>query len=394
MTDFIIRLFVKNYKETEDAKVRESYGKLSGIVGIITNLILSAMKVLIGVIFGSIAIIADGINNITDAGSSIITLIGFKLAGLPEDKDHPYGHARYEYITGLIVSFVIIFLGIRLLKESVLKIIHPDPVQFSVLTTVILILAILIKLWQMLFYKKIGTLIRSTTVMAVSKDSRNDILATGAVLLGLITGKLTGLQLDGILGALVACFIIYSGIELVRETTSPLLGEAPDPELVKEIERKTMSYDGVLGIHDLVVHNYGPGKIFASVHAEVDSKTDIMVSHDLMDCIERDLQKDLGIQVVIHMDPIVTDDPIIIELKELVREVILSIDPVLTFHDFRTVPGVTHTNLIFDIVAPMRYRLSDDELIKLVEQKVKERDGKLCVVITVDKDYTNGGASN
>jgi len=229
--------------------------------------ILSALKVTAGLVFGSIAIVADGINNISDAGSSIITLIGFKLAGLPEDKNHPYGHARYEYITGLVVSFVIILLGFQLLKESVIKIIHPDPISFSLLTAILLVIAILIKIWQMCFYIKVGKKINSTTILAVSKDSRNDIIATSAVLLGLIVGKVTGIQLDGILGAMVAVFIIISGIQLIRETVSPLLGESPDPELVEQIRSIMMSYDGILGIHDLVVHEYGPGKIFASAHA-------------------------------------------------------------------------------------------------------------------------------
>ena len=390
MTGLLIRLFIKEHENTSDPKVREAYGKMSGAVGIASNLLLSAIKVIIGILFNSIAVIADGINNITDAGSSVITLIGFKLAGLPEDKDHPYGHARYEYITGMIVSFIIILLGIQLLKESITKIMHPDPVSFSPLTAAVLVTAILIKLWQMMFYNRIGKIINSATILAVSKDSRNDILSTSVVLIGLVAGAVTGIQMDGILGALVAGFIIFSGIQLIRETVSPLLGEAPDPELVKEIEKLIMSYDGVLGIHDLVVHEYGPGKVFASVHVEVDSKTDVMVSHDLIDRIEREVNRQLGIHFVIHMDPIVVDDPLIEGYREDVKNIIGSIDPVLKFHDFRCVPGPTHTNLIFDVVVPIKYDMTEEELTGRIDKAVKEIDENLYTVITIDKDYING----
>lgn len=390
MTEILIRKFIKDFKNTANPEVREAYGKLSGAVGIVSNLILSALKVTAGLVFGSIAIVADGINNISDAGSSIITLIGFKLAGLPEDKNHPYGHARYEYITGLVVSFVIILLGFQLLKESVIKIIHPDPISFSLLTAILLVIAILIKIWQMCFYIKVGKKINSTTILAVSKDSRNDIIATSAVLLGLIVGKVTGIQLDGILGAMVAVFIIISGIQLIRETVSPLLGESPDPELVAQIRSIMMSYDGILGIHDLVVHEYGPGKIFASAHAEVDSSVDVLTSHDLIDRAEREINSQLGIHFVIHMDPIVLNDPMLDKYKKAVGDIISAIDSKIKFHDFRCVTGQTHTNLIFDIVVPMGYKMTDDEICRLVENKVKDFDEKLCTVITIDKDYTNG----
>ena len=390
MTEILIRKFIKDFKNTANPEVREAYGKLSGAVGIVSNLILSALKVTAGLVFGSIAIVADGINNISDAGSSIITLIGFKLAGLPEDKNHPYGHARYEYITGLVVSFVIILLGFQLLKESVIKIIHPDPISFSLLTAILLVIAILIKIWQMCFYIKVGKKINSTTILAVSKDSRNDIIATSAVLLGLIVGKVTGIQLDGILGAMVAVFIIISGIQLIRETVSPLLGESPDPELVAQIRSIMMSYDGILGIHDLVVHEYGPGKIFASAHAEVDSSVDVLTSHDLIDRAEREINSQLGIHFVIHMDPIVLNDPMLDKYKKAVDDIISAIDSKIKFHDFRCVTGQTHTNLIFDIVVPMGYKMTDDEICRLVENKVKDFDEKLCTVITIDKDYTNG----
>ncbi|MBQ4340048.1 MAG: cation transporter [Firmicutes bacterium] len=390
MTELIIKKFVKDYENIADAKVRETYGKISGMVGIATNTILSVIKIVIGIIFSSIAIIADGINNLTDAGSSVVTLIGFKLAGMPEDKDHPYGHARYEYITGLIVSFIIIVLGIQMMKESFVKIIHPDPVNFSWITIIFLALAVVIKLWQMLFYKTVAKKINSATVMALSKDSRNDVVSTAVVLLGLLIGGLTNIQLDGILGAFVAAFIIISGIQLVKETISPLLGEAPDPELVKELETMVAGYEGVIGIHDLVVHDYGPGKIFASLHAEVDSRVNVMVSHDLIDCIEREVNDKLGIHFVIHMDPVVLDDPMVDRYRNLLSAVMQDIDPVLRFHDFRCVAGPTHTNLIFDIVVPINYNKEDDDIISEVQQALKDIDERIYAVITIDKDYTNG----
>ena len=390
MTEFIIKRFVKDYENIADVKVRESYGKMSGAVGIATNTLLSFIKIVIGIIFSSIAIIADGINNLTDAGSSVVTLIGFKLAGMPEDKDHPYGHARYEYITGLIVSFIIIVLGIQMMKESVVKIIHPDEVNFSWITIIFLALAVLIKLWQMMFYNKVAKKINSATIMALSKDSRNDVVSTGVVLIGLLIGGLTNTQLDGVLGAFVAAFIIISGIQLVKETVSPLLGEAPDLELVNELEEMVSGYEGVLGIHDLVVHDYGPGKIFASLHAEVDSRVNVMVSHDLIDCIEREVNEKLGIHFVIHMDPVVLDDPMVDRYKNLLGTVLKDIDPMLRFHDFRCVAGPTHTNLILDIVVPINYSKKDDDIISEVQQALKDIDERIYAVITIDKDYTNG----
>ena len=280
MGKLLIRIFVKDHENTDDPRVRERYGKFAGVVGIVSNLILCIMKILIGLVSRSIAIIADGINNLADASSSIITLVGFKLASQPEDEDHPYGHARIEYLTGLFISIVIIVIGLQLLRTSIDKILHPDPLEFSCLTIIILVAAILIKLWQSLFNRSIGRKIRSVTLMATAADSRNDVISTSAVLISVIVGKFTGIQIDGYMGCLVALFIIWSGIQLVRETTSPLLGEAPDQELVDSIAEIVKKEPGVLGIHDLMVHNYGPGKIFASMHIEVDADGDLMESHE------------------------------------------------------------------------------------------------------------------
>lgn len=390
MTEFLIKRCIKNSENVTDPAVREAYGRLSGIVGIITNILLAASKVIIGLLFSSIAIVADGINNLSDAGSSIVALIGFKLAGIPEDSGHPYGHARYEYIAGLIISVIIIILGLQLLREAAGKILDPDPLSFSAVSVAVLVIAIAVKLWQMGFYKVLGEKIHSTTIKAVSKDSRNDAVSTGAVLLSILVGKLTGFQLDGIMGALVAIFILYSGFSLVKETVDPLLGKAPDRGLVEALETKILSYPGTLGIHDLVVHEYGPGRIFASAHVEVDAREDVMKSHDLIDTIERDVIKDFHMHFVIHMDPIVTEDENLLRIKEQMEALLKEIDPRIRFHDFRYVPGPTHTNLIFDVVVPMRFHIEDEELKEQIQQRVREKIGpSYYTVITVDKDYLN-----
>ena len=388
MRTLLIKTFVKDYENTKDPAVRESYGKLAGIVGILSNLLLCILKIGIGLIFRSIAILADGINNLADASSSIITLVGFRLASKPADEDHPYGHARIEYITGLIVSLVIIFLGFQLFMSSVDKIRNPEPLEFSILTVAVLILAILIKVWQALFNIKIGTLIHSATLKATGADSRNDVIATSAVLISLLVEKLTNLQLDGWMGAVVALFIIYSGIQLVKETSAPLLGQAPDPELVKSIHDRTVEFKGVLGIHDLIVHDYGPGRIFASIHVEVDADGDILASHDMIDNIERVLSRDLKIHLIVHMDPIDTKDPVLRRMKEDLQKIVDEMEDVQNFHDLRVVPGYSHTNFIFDIVISPECIKKETDLCKYIQGKVSEIDPKYCCVITVDHAYT------
>lgn len=388
MRTLLIKTFVKDYENTKDPAVRESYGKLAGIVGILSNLLLCILKIGIGLIFKSIAILADGINNLADASSSIITLVGFRLASKPADEDHPYGHARIEYITGLIVSLVIIFLGFQLFMSSVDKIRNPEPLEFSILTVAVLILAILIKVWQALFNIKIGTLIHSATLKATGADSRNDVIATSAVLISLLVEKLTNLQLDGWMGAVVALFIIYSGIQLVKETSAPLLGQAPDPELVKSIHDRAVEFEGVLGIHDLIVHDYGPGRIFASIHVEVDADGDILASHDMIDNIERVLSRDLKIHLTVHMDPIDTKDPVLRRMKEDLQKIVDEMEDVQNFHDLRVVPGYSHTNFIFDIVISPECIKKETDLCKYIQGKVSEIDPKYCCVITVDHAYT------
>ncbi len=387
MSDFLIKLFVPNHKDPNHPTARERYGKLAGWVGIGSNIFLFLLKMITGVLFHSIAIIADSINNLSDAGSSVITLIGFKLAGKPADEEHPYGHARMEYLTGLIVSLVIIFLGMELISTSVKKIFHPEEMQFSYVTIAILVVSILLKLWQSSFNKKIGKTIQSVALQATASDSLNDAFATTAVLLSLLIAKFIHVQLDGYMGVAVALFILISGVRLVIETANPLLGSAPDEELVTIIQQKILSYDGVIGLHDLVIHSYGADRCFASVHVEVPANQDIMLGHDMIDNIEYDFLKEMNIHLVIHMDPIVTDDPRVTQLKQQLTSIIQEISPNLSMHDFRVVFGNTHSNLLFDVAVPFSFHLSDQELCHLINQKVKTLDATYNTVITIDRNY-------
>lgn len=389
MNELLFKLFIKDYNDVKKPQVREAYGKLAGMVGVISNLFLCAIKVIAGVLSASISIIADGINNLSDATSSIITLVGFKLAALPEDEDHPYGHARSEYLAGLIVSIIIIFVGLSLGKSSIGKIIHPETLSFTFLTIAILVISILVKIWQACFNYKAGIKIDSSTLKATAIDSRNDVIATSIVLLSVIITKYTGINIDGYLGVMVAVFIILSGIGLIKETSSPLLGEAPDEDLVKQIAQMALSYDGVLGIHDLVVHNYGPSKIFASIHIEVDASVDILKSHDMIDTIEKELGQQLHIHFVVHMDPIKVDDPVISKVKGPISLCLKDFEGVHSIHDMRCVPGSSHTNIIFDVIMDHNCPTSKKEVIAAVNKVVKEIDPNYFVVITFDKAYTN-----
>ncbi|HHV99613.1 MAG TPA: cation transporter [Clostridiaceae bacterium] len=387
MTNLLIRLFVKDYDNTTNAHVRERYGKFAGIVGIASNFLLFLIKITAGVLFHSISITADAVNNLSDSGSSVVTLIGFKISGKPADEKHPFGHARMEYISGLIVSFIILLIGIQLVQRSVSRIVQPVPGEFSVLLIILLSVSILIKLWQFLFYRKIGRIIKSDTLFATSIDSRNDIFATSAVLTASIISRLTGFNLDGYIGTVVALFIVISGIKLTNDTISPLLGMAPTKELVDLIYRKILSYEGVIGLHDLTIHNYGPSKRYASVHCEVPAEQDIMISHDIIDNIERDFMKDLGIHLVIHLDPVITDNAKINDLKLKVKNIIEDISLDITMHDFRVVIGVTHSNLIFDVVVPYDCKYDDEELVDIISEKIEAMDGNYRAVIIVDHAY-------
>lgn len=387
MNNFIFRHFIKDWENVKEPKVRDRYGKVAGVVGILSNALLCAMKILVGLLSGSIAIVADAVNNLADASSSLITLIGFKLAGMPEDKEHPYGHARIEYLAGLLVSVIIIVVGLELGKSSAEKIFAPTPTEFSPTVVIVLLLAIGIKIWQACFNISAGRRIDSMTLIATGADSRNDVIATSAVLLSLIIGELFKIQIDGYMGVLVALFIVWSGIGLVKETVSPLLGEAPDPEMVAAIEKIANSYDGVLGLHDLAVHNYGPGKVFASLHVEVDAAVDVMVSHDMIDNIEHQIARQLNIHCTVHMDPINLDDPNREPLKQILMETIASLEGVCNFHDLRIVTGPTHTNVVFDVAVSPECKLSNEELSKKLSDAVTDYNPDFHAVIEFDRAY-------
>lgn len=388
------RIFVKNYKNTNDAKVRFAYGNMCGIVGIISNIIICIIKIVVGILVASISIIADGINNLADAGSSVLTLVGFKIASKPSDREHPFGHERMEYITGLIVALVIIGIGLLLLESSITKLINQEVMSYTkpmaIITIVILSIAIIVKFWQSLFYRKYGKLIDSTTLLATSRDSLNDVISTLAVLIATIISVFyENTWIDGTMGIIVSLFIMYSGIGLVKETISPLLGEVPSPEFISSIKSKVMAYDGVLGTHDLVIHSYGPKKVFITLHVEVNSKIDVNISHDMIDNIEADFRRD-GINMVIHMDPVDIEDPEIKVLREKLPTILQSIDSKLLFHDLRIVKGVTHTNVLFDLVMNWESELTEEDIEKQVSENLKKINDKYKVVITFDRDYTGG----
>lgn len=386
MIEFLIRRFVPDWQQVQRTDVRERYGTLAAAVGILSNIFLCIIKGLIGLFSGSIAVTADAVNNLSDAGSSVITLLAFKIAGKPADEEHPYGHARMEYISGMAVSFIIILLGLELMGSSFEKILHPEEVGVSALTYLVLIVSIAVKLWQGMFNRSLGKRISSEALQATAADSLNDVFSTGAVLLSTLVYQFTAIPIDGWVGMLVAIFITVSGVKLIMETGSPLLGQAPDPQMVRELEEKITAYDGVIGIHDLQVHNYGPGRVFATVHAEVPANRDILVSHDIIDNIEREVGHEMNLNLVIHMDPVVTDDERLNQLHAQVQQIVEGIDSDLSMHDFRAVFGPTHTNLVFDVVVPPGFSLSDSELSRRIEQQVQTLGSYFCV-ITVDHNY-------
>lgn len=383
MTNLLIRLFIKNHRNTQDTAVRAAYGKLSGWVGIVCNTLLCGGKFIAGYLSGSVSIIADAANNLSDASSSIISLMGFKLSEKSADDEHPYGHARYEYLSGLIIAFLVLLIGFELLKSGIGKIVSPSPVEFSWVSVGVLIASILVKLWMMVFNQSMGKRINSHALKATAIDSRNDCISTLAVLIAAVISHLTQFELDGIIAVLVAVFILYSGISLIREAMSPLLGKAPSPEMTEDIRRKILSYEGVLGTHDLMVHDYGPGRLFASVHVEMAAENDVMESHDVIDNIERDFLRN-GLNLVVHFDPIVTADD---DTRHEIAEIVRSIDPVLTIHDLRLVTGPTHTNVIFDCVIPHEFHMTEAEIKSEINRLVRIRHPEFYCVITVENNF-------
>ncbi len=389
MISILSRIFIKNSKDTKNPVVRQAYGMLCGALGIALNIFLFMVKFLAGQLSGSIAITADAFNNLSDAGSSVITLFGFKMAGQKPDSDHPFGHGRIEYISGLLVSIIILIMAFELFKSSVDKILHPQAVEASTLVLVILILSICVKVYMYLYNRSVSRKIDSAAMMATAKDSISDSIATVVVLLTTLLANLTKIQADGWCGLLVAAFVFYAGFSAAKDTISPLLGQPPEPEFVKRIEEIIMEYkdQGVIGIHDLVVHNYGPGRVMLSVHVEVPSTGDILVLHDMIDLIEHRLGNELGCSAVIHMDPICLDDEKTNEMKQKVAGIVSGMEGNVSFHDFRIVQGPTHTNLIFDVVVPFDYKMTDSEVMKYLQDKISELDENYFAVIEVDKAY-------
>lgn len=387
MVTLLSRIFIKNNEDTGNPAVRQAYGMLCGSVGILLNILLFIGKFLAGAVSNSIAITADAFNNLSDAGSSIITLLGFKIAGQKPDPDHPFGHGRVEYISGLLVSIVILIMAYELIKDSFLKILHPSELNYSPLVLVILLASILVKCYMAFYNRNIGAKIDSAAMKATATDSLSDTLATTVVLIATLISHFTGVQIDGYCGILVGLFIFYAGFSAAKDTISPLLGQAPDPEFVKQISDIVMSYDKVLGIHDLIVHNYGPGRVLISLHAEVPANGDILSLHDMIDLIEHKLRDTLHCSAVIHMDPVCVDDEETNHLKKEVREYLAEIDTTLTMHDFRIVKGPTHTNLIFDIVVPYQFKMTDSEVITAITERIQKDNPNYFAVIEVDKKY-------
>ena len=387
ITGFLARLFIKNHKDVENVKVREQFGRLGGIIGIIVNVFLFAAKFTVGTLSGSVSVVADAVNNLSDAGSSIISLMSFKMAAKPADNTHPFGHARIEYISSSIVAVVIMFIGFELIKTSIEKIIHPQPIDFSSIALTVLVLSIFVKLWLFYFNRRLGKRINSMIMQATAADSMADVMSTSAVFVSAVISRLTSINPDAYIGIAVAIFIIYSAIQILRETMNRILGQAPSEELIKRIESFILSYDGVIGIHDLVVHDYGPHNTFASVHVEVDANTDVLVSHDLIDNIEREISNEYNMNMVIHMDPIVTDDPFVNELQKMTEEVVSGIDNTLSIHDFRVVKGPTHYNLIFDVTVPFDCKICIKEITEQIKQRIHEKDKSLYAVVTIDRFY-------
>ncbi len=385
MTKFLLRLFVKNADQTENPKVRADVGRLSSLVGIVCNLILFGAKLLVGMLAGSVSITADAMNNLSDSTSALVTLIGFRLAERPADADHPYGHARYEYLSGLTVAALILIIGVELLTSSWDKIWHPEKTEFTLVTLLVLVGSILVKLWMALFNRKLGRMIHSTALLATSADSRNDVITTGAVLAAAIFAKCTNIEIDGYAGMAVAIFILISGASMAKDTISPLLGEAADPQLQHDIAQELRTNEKVLGIHDLMVHDYGPGQRFASVHVEMDVREDPMACHDIIDELERQCMEKLRVHLVIHYDPVVTNDEELNRMRALVSQTLAAQDSRLTVHDFRMIRGSSANKLIFDIGLPFELQDRKDYLKETIDAAIAAKEEKPYItMITFD----------
>lgn len=392
MVNWLVKTFIKDYEHIEDAKVRTAYGLLSSLVGIGCNLLLFTAKLLIGLLTHSISVMADAFNNLSDAASSIIGFVGVKLAEKPADKEHPFGHGRMEYIAAFIVAGIVIQVGFSLFKSSFMKILHPEEMTFRVMSVVILLMSMAVKLWMASFNRKLGKKVNSTVMMATAADSMGDVLATGATVFSMVVFGIWGINLDGIVGLLVSVAVLIAGINIAKDTLKPLLGEAVDPKLYREITEFVESYDGIIGSHDLIVHNYGPSRSMASIHAEVPNDVEIEKSHEIIDKIEHDCMKQLGIFLVVHMDPVEVQNAHLTEMKRLLEEILRKLDDRLTFHDLRVVYGQQRINLIFDLVVPREYKAQMRERVKeQVAETIHEKDERYWCVITVESSYCAEG---
>ena len=398
MMDFLVRRFVKDFENVENAKVRTAYGMLASITGICCNLLLFGGKLFAGLVVNSISVMADAFNNLSDAASSIIGFVGVRMAEKPADEEHPFGHGRMEYIAAFVVAFLVIQVGFSLLKTAVGKILHPETLSFSALSVGILVCSVLVKLWMASYNRKLGKRINSTVMMATAADALGDVMTTSATILSVIIFGVTGWNLDGFFGLAVSVVVMIAGVNIAKDTLTPLIGEPIDPSIYHEITEFVEKYDGIIGTHDLIVHNYGPSRSMASIHAEVPSKVDIEISHAVVDQIERDALEKLGIFLVIHMDPVETDNELAAILKKMTIDVILHLDSRLTLHDFRIVQSQARINLIFDLVVPREYtKQMREELTRQVCERVRERDSRCACIITVENSYQqeeNGSTRN
>lgn len=384
MTNILLKLFIKNCEDTQNPAVRSSIGKLAGLTGIVCNCLLTVLKLVIGLLVGSMAIIADGVNNLSDAASSLTTLLGFRMAQRPADKQHPYGHARYEYLSGLAVAALILLIGAELVKSSVAKIINPEPIDISAATIALLAASVAVKLWMAGFYKTLGKKINSTALYATSVDSRNDVISTCAVLLGCLVNYLFGLNIDGCVGLAVAIFILYSSVGIAKDTISPLLGQQADDELVDKITELVLSHEKVLGVHDLLVHDYGPGRCYASAHVELSADEDPMACHDIIDDIECDVLEKMNVHFVIHYDPVVQNDAEQNEMRRTVGEIIRELNPAFSIHDFRIVRGSAQSKLVFDLGVPYSMIEKKKEIKERIDAALNERGKKYITIIRFD----------
>lgn len=385
MTNLLTKIFIKNSDDINNPVVRKNYGTLAGAVGIFCNLLLFTIKIFAGLLTGAISIVADAFNNLSDAGSSIVTLIGFRMAGKPADHDHPFGHGRIEYIAGLIVSALILLMGFELLKSSVDKILNPTPLESSNISILILIISVCIKLWMGFFNRKIGKKLNASAMIATSADSFNDCIATTAVLVGFLVFKFANINLDGYMGVAVALFVMWAGYNTAKDTIEPLLGLAPNPEFVLNIKNCVLEKKEILGIHDMHVHDYGPGRVYVSMHAEIPSDMDVLKAHDIIDSAEEEVSSKFKCEVSIHMDPIEVNNPLANELKLKLMEILNTIDPTLSFHDFRITNGPMRKNIIFDLLVPFDCYYDDAALRKMIKDKFSEIDSTYFCVIHIDK---------